>query len=201
MAALVAHPPRIVVHIGFAGALRTGVTAGGLLLVTAVSKGVHAVDGPPAAAPAAVELDAELVGELRRTLAMLPDRLAQGALLTVDRLVDRASLKGELGRATSYLACDMEAAIVRQACEEAGVRYIGVRAISDAEHESVPPMLLKSALRDVAALRRAGRWALRAAAPLEAFNLFQGGRRARRGLARAIPLTLDVAHAAAAALG
>ncbi|GEM_PF-1581613 len=190
--------PAIVVHIGFAGGLRTGVTAGGVLLVTAVSADVFAVDGG-GDAPAAEPLDAGLVDRLRAALAVLPDRLAQGPLLTVDRFVDRAAQKGALGRSTPYIACEMEACVVKAACDEAGARYLGVRAISDAEHESVPPLSLKGALRS-GGLARFGRWAARPAAALEAYNFVQGGRRAKRALARAIPPSLEVAHAAAAAL-
>ena len=75
-----------------------------------------------------------------------------------------------------------------------------VRAISDAEHESVPPMSLRGAMR-----RRKGgrflRWAVTPRAPLEAFNFIQGGRRARHTLRRAVPAALDVAARLTADIG
>ena len=197
VAALREARPAVVVHVGFAGALRTGVTAGGLLLVTGVSDGVHEADRPGEEAPPSRELKSDLVDDLRSALAFLPDRLSQGHLLTVDRFVDRATLKGDLGRATTYLACEMEAAMVKTACDEVGSEYVGVRAISDAEHESVPPVSLSGLRRGGPEVLRLARWALRAQAPLEAWNFVLGTRRARAALGRAIPPTLEVAHAAA----
>jgi nucleoside phosphorylase len=194
-AALIEAGPRVVVHVGFAGGLRTGVTAGGVLLVTAVSSGPFVV-GSSDSAPAQEPLDAELIDRLRTMLARTPERLAQGALLTVDRFVDRADEKGALGRSTSYLACEMEACVVKAACDGVGARYIGVRSISDAEHESVPPLTLRGAVRH-RALGRFGRWAVRPQAALEAWNFVQGGRRARNALGRVIPQVVAVAQAAA----
>ena len=182
--------PDVVLHVGFAGGLRTGVTAGGLLLVTAVSRSMHRVG--ESALPAPDGLDPGAVDALRAKLALLPDRLAQGPLLTVDRFVDRAEDKGLLGRSGPYIACEMEAALVRDAVESAGGLYLGVRAISDAEHESVPPMSIRGALRR-RKLGRLLRWAGSSRAPLEAFNFVQGARRARRTLSRAVPVALDVA--------
>lgn len=179
--------PSRVLHVGFVGALRSGLGAGDLLLETGTSPG-HCAPGT-SALPDPLPVDEALLDALRQPLARLPDRLAQGPLLTVDRFVHRAEDKTALGVAGSYLACEMEACTVREAAERAGAVYAGVRAISDScDHDMPPP------LRDPSGRPAPGRalaWGLRPRAGLDLLRMLSGGRRAWTALGRALPVAVE----------
>lgn len=179
--------PAIVLHVGFVGALRAGLGAGDLLLVTGTSEGSRGPDSLALPAPTPVEPD--LLDLLLPPVARLPDRLAQGPVLTVDRFVHRADHKRSLGRAGPYLACEMEASALREAADRAGAVYAGLRAVSDSSDHDMPP-----ALRDEAgrfAPRRGLAWALRPGSHRDLLRLFSGGRRAWAALDRALPVVVE----------
>lgn len=181
--------PDAILHLGMAGGLRAGLSGGDVMIVTGVSRGVLELGGQtdlPEVAP----VDPRGVAALRTALAELPDRLAQGQLLTVDRFVFRSDDKTAIGRARTYLACEMEAWPLFAAAERLGVPYFGVRAISDPHDEQSPPMLRGDGAS--VALRRAASWASRPQAPLEAWRAVRGMRRASAALERAGPRAVEV---------
>ncbi len=188
-AAITEFRPTAVLHLGMAGGLRAGLSAGDVMIVTGVSQGVLRLD-EQTDLPEVGAVDPEGVAALRRALAELPDRLAQGQLLTVDRFVHRADDKTAIGRARTYLACDMEAAPLFAAAERLGIPYFGVRAISDPHDEQMPPMVRGDGAG--AAIRRAASWARRPQAPQEAWRAVRGMRRAASALDRAGPLSVEV---------
>ena len=179
--------PSIVLHIGFVGALRAGLGAGDLLLVSGTSPDHHTPRSTTVPAPDPTE--PELVEALRPALARLPDRLAQGAILTVDRFVHRAERKVELGAAGRYLACEMEASALRAAADRAGALYAAVRAVSDSSDHDMPPPLRGDGGR--LELGRAVRWGLRPGAHRDLLRLLSGGRRAAQTLDRAVPVAVE----------
>ncbi|MEE2830385.1 MAG: hypothetical protein VX498_14445 [Myxococcota bacterium] len=181
--------PRLVRHVGFAGGLRAGINAGDVLVVTAVSDQVHDPDsGKPPPPPRA--LPTHLVTPLRSSLAELPDRMAQGALLTVSRFIDSAQQKRQLGLDSGYLACEMEAALVREAAEALGATYAGIRGISDSEDRDVPPK--PPGLTGPDRLQRSLHYLRKPGSVLGAARMIRGSRRAAEALGRAIPRALDV---------
>ena len=180
--------PAVVLHVGFAGALRPGLGAGDLLLVSATSPEV--CDPGTAPLPAPTPADAGLFDALLPPLARLPGRFAQGPLLTVDRFVHRADDKVGLGKAGPYLACEMEARAVRAAADRAGAAYAGLRAISDSSDHDLPPPIRGAGGR--LDLGRALGWSLRPAARRDLVRLLSGGRRGWQTLGRALPVAVDV---------
>ncbi len=176
--------PDAVLHVGLAGGLRGGLGMGDLVVVTAVSDGVLAVDEGGALPP---PLDVQGVERLREALARLPDRMAQGALLTVDRFVPESAAKEAIGRAGPYLACEMEAAPVAEAARRCGAAYVGLRAISDPCDVDVVP-----SLRSPRAMLRLARTP---SAAVVGWRSAKGIRRANASLERAVPVAVAAVQA------
>jgi nucleoside phosphorylase len=174
--------PDIVLHVGYAGALRAGLNAGDLLTVTASSATLCDPDDQACQIPAARPTDPHLSGTLRSALALLPGRMAQGGLLTVTRFIDRSEDKVRLGSDGAYVACDMEATAICSAAARCGARYVGLRAISDASHHQMPPGVRDRGLRAVLA------WASNPArASLDSWHMVHGWSRASASIERALP--------------
>jgi adenosylhomocysteine nucleosidase len=64
-------------------------------------------------------------------------RLNQGLIHTVDRLICSPEEKSSLFEETGAQVVDMENAIVRRAAENAGLPFIGIRAVSDTAAQSI----------------------------------------------------------------
>lgn len=179
---IVAFAPDIVLHAGYAGALRAGLNAGDLLTVTTLSEGLFDPDGESSSMPAPLPTDSQLSDSLRSALALLPGRMAQGGLLTVTRFIHRSEDKLRLGAQGRYVACDMEATVVRSAADRCGARYVGLRAISDSSHHEMPPGLRDKGLRVVLS------WASNPArASLDSWHMVHGWTRASASIERALP--------------
>ena len=172
--ALADSPPDAVLHVGWAGGLRAGLARGDLVLVTAA-------DG--------LAVPDDLLDPVRNALARLPCRLSQGPLATASRVVAEPVDKLALGRATGALAVDMESGPVARACSEAGVPWIGLRAISDPADQRLPPIGLRATFRFLA----------RPGAPLDLLRTIDGARRANASLALAIPAALSALATASGA--
>jgi len=68
---------------------------------------------------------------------------SSGSIYTSKDIVATAAGKAELFRRTGAKAVDMENAIVRQFADRLGIRFIGIRAISDAADEAIDPAILQ----------------------------------------------------------
>ncbi len=178
--------PELLLHVGYAGALRAGLNPGDLVVVTGVSGAVQSLhDKASSSPPPAIDLDPKLTDLLRAELALLPDRLAQGRLLTVSQFVDRSQDKLRLGADRTYLACDMEASVLLAATRDTGAKYVGLRAISDSSHHQMPPGLRDRGIGPVLA------WAgTPGQAALDTWHMLHGWRRASAALQRAVPAAL-----------
>jgi nucleoside phosphorylase len=130
-ALLSAWRPDLVVSFGIAGAPRKGLTIGDVVVARDVRR-----------------LEAGLLGPVR-PLASLPDAALQAAAEAVRKAGARLSLgsvvttRGEqaISAADSgveNVVLEMETAGIADACAEAGVRLLGVRAISDSVEEPLP---------------------------------------------------------------
>jgi len=179
--------PDVLLHVGYAGALREGLQIGQLVLVTGVSCDVVDPEAAPATvSPPAAASDPALCDELRSCLAPVGEELAEGQLLTVRRFIDRSEDKARLRALGGYLACDMEAAVVMAAAREVGAAYAGLRAISDSSAHEMPPGLRS---RGVAA---ALSWAMRPdRAARDSWQMLLGWSRASRTLQDALPVALE----------
>ena len=178
--------PTLVLHVGYAGALRSGLNAGDLLAVTSSSdevlEDIEAANGLPVARA----IRPEVCDALRSTLALLPGRFAQGGLLTVSRFIHRSEDKLRLGAEGSYVACDMEATLIRAAAERCGAEYVGLRVISDSSHHELPPGLRDQGLHAVFKWLQTPGSAL-----VDSWHMFRGWRRASSALEKALSPVLE----------
>jgi len=177
--------PRIVLHVGLAGGLRSGLGEGDVLMVTAVSEG--SLESSGGALPPARSLPDYLLNPLRSSLSELPDRMAQGAVLTTQQFTGGPLGKRSFGMRSPYLAYVPDASTVRAACEELGILYVGVRAVAQSEDRPLPEgpgTTLAGRVRfGLNLVRNPG-------SALDAVRGVRGTRRATAALSRAIPAAL-----------
>jgi len=177
--------PSIVLHVGLAGGLRSGLGAGDVLMVTAVSEGT--LESPAGPLPPARALPDYLLNPLRTSLSELPDRMAQGAVLSAHHFGDDPGGKRKFGMLSPYLAYAPDASEVREACEELGILYVGVRAVAQSEDRPVPEVPNPTFSGRV---RYGLQLARNPGSALEAMRGLRGARRATEALSRAIPAAL-----------
>ena len=156
--------PRLVVSIGYCGALDPTLKTGDVLTADAVL------------APNGMRYTTEPLGEPAGTLA------------TVDGVLLTAAAKGELRQRTGAAIADMEAAGVAAACAVAGVPFAAVKVVTDAAGEDLPaglgPFLTFAAAGGPrAALRCGGALLKRPALIGDLFGLARTSRRCSERLA------------------
>lgn len=128
-----------IIHIGFAGALTPALHLGDLVLLESVE---NADSSQSIAADSA-----------KRIASAIPDEIHwhSGVCLTHDHIIATASEKHALakGRPEGEITCvDMESAPVAAFCQEQGLPYIGIRAITDTLEEDLPLNLNECRGRD-----------------------------------------------------
>lgn len=121
---------------GFAGALRSGLNPGTLVL----PESIHAGGRP-------LPVDLNWRTRLRQCL---PDHLnvAGGILAASGNVLTSASAKREFADATGAAAVDMESGAVAEVAAIAGLPFVAVRAISDPLEFSPPDVLLEAVRPD-----------------------------------------------------
>lgn len=82
--------------------------------------------------------DPALLVIARDTADLAKTPWSQGALVTVDNVVWRATEKQALGTVSGAIAVDMESAAIAQAAGERGLPFLLVRAVSDRADEDLP---------------------------------------------------------------
>lgn len=119
-----------------------------------------------------------------------------GTFITVEDVLVMAEQKVTLRERTGASAVDMETDGIRAACEEAGVRLVIARAISDGATEDIglPPELLRGLATRPLATAPAVAWQLLTrAGPRRAFlRMIRGSRAAQRSLAESLPRLLSL---------
>lgn len=124
-AAIAAHQPHWVISVGLAGALEPSVSRGDLLLV----RTVKSTESP----------DLQVGLKLSEESLEGSPGVRLGDLFTAERLVAAPDDKAQLFSQSGAAAVDMETYAVAAACQQAGVRFMGVRIISDDASEEIPP--------------------------------------------------------------
>lgn len=109
-----AHQPRWIVSTGFAGALRTELKLGHLI----VANEVTGPEGP------SLRIDLQMQADPARGLHV-------GRTLTMPTIVRTVQEKSELASRTGALAVDMESLAVASVCRDLQLRCLVIRAISD----------------------------------------------------------------------
>jgi adenosylhomocysteine nucleosidase len=120
----VLYRPRLVVSVGYSGALHARQRVGDLVLATEI------VDPHNKRWPAIHNTDLATRG------------IALGRLLTVAELVGDPHDKERLGQQYQALAVDMESAVAARVCHEQGVPFACLRVISDDTTTPLSPHLL-----------------------------------------------------------
>jgi adenosylhomocysteine nucleosidase len=116
------HRPSWILSVGFAGALNPSLARNDLVLPDEVIdlEGRRFAPSPP---------DPLLAG--------FPHH--RGRLLTVDRIILDAAEKQQLHESYQADLVDMESTAVAAACDEKGIRFLALRAISDDARSDLPP--------------------------------------------------------------
>ena len=109
--------PELLVSSGFAGALTDQLAVGDILLADNYSSPEH-------------------LANARRSLASSGTHV--GALFTAPAIVDSASQRGDFARTSGALAVDMETRFIAEACSQARVPMLALRAISDSPSAHLP---------------------------------------------------------------
>lgn len=130
--ALRALRPNVLLSLGFAGALRSGIPPGTLLL----AEGTHleGLVGWPA--------DPKLLDAGRAACASAGIACLVENLVTVPSLAATPQAKAALGAATGAAAADMEAAAVAAVAAVAGLPFLAAKVIFDAADEVLHPVLM-----------------------------------------------------------
>ena len=123
-AIILGHSPRWIISAGFAGGLHESIAQGDILLANAIVD----TDGKQ------FEIDFKLDPA---TIAS-HGHLHVGRLLTSERIIAEPSEKKNLGQRYGALAVDMESIAVADVCRQEKIRFLAVRAISDAVHHAMP---------------------------------------------------------------
>jgi adenosylhomocysteine nucleosidase len=131
--------PAWIISAGFAGAIDQRLKRGDVVL----SDSLSTTDGR--------KLELEL--SLDAGAGDWPAGVHVGRVVSAPRIVRRAKDKLALGAEHAALAVDLESFAVAEACREAGVRFLGVRAISDAAQDELPPDIDRLARQKTGAAR------------------------------------------------
>jgi adenosylhomocysteine nucleosidase len=157
--------PRLLVSVGFSGALQPQQRVGDLVLATEV------VDQQGQRWPAL------------RPAAWANRDIAAGRLLTMPELVSDPQEKQRLGQQYEALAVDMESAIVARLCHQHKVPFACLRVISDDWQTALSPHLVELLRRESVSLPRLAGKVLRHPKLIgELWRLARQTRRAARSL-------------------
>ena len=121
------HRPSWIISAGFAGGLQPHVRRGDIVLVNQVAE--------PSGGCLSIDL--------RVNPASLAAGVHVGGLVTVEQVVATSAEKQVLGEKHGALAVDMETWGVAEVCRQAKIRFLAVRAISDALEDELPPEIGK----------------------------------------------------------
>lgn len=125
--------PALVLSLGFAGALQTGLQTGTLTLPATVVTPDNTL--PP------LTYDAGLLGIARDALAANGLTFDEGPLLTVQRVLLTPDAKYAHGKASRASTVDMEGYWLAQAAAEAAIPMVAMRVVLDEVDQSLPPLV------------------------------------------------------------
>mgnify|MGYP001438784826 FL=1 len=122
----------LLISAGIAGGIRQGLNVGDLVVAEHVGY-TRQVDF--AVEKLQLESDfvckEEIIQLARQCSSVIESKLHLGNLLTVDKVISKASTKRRIGEQNSFLAVEMESAAVAEVACERGVEFAAIRSISD----------------------------------------------------------------------
>ncbi|MCP4253247.1 MAG: 5'-methylthioadenosine/S-adenosylhomocysteine nucleosidase [Candidatus Scalindua sp.] len=122
----------LLISAGVAGGIRYGLNVGDLVVAERVSYSRQGdFDGEELQFESDFACKEEIV-QLARQCSNEPEtKIHFGNLLTVDKVISKASTKRRIGEQNSFLAVEMESAAVAEVALEKGVGFAAIRSISD----------------------------------------------------------------------
>jgi len=123
--------PDALISTGYAGAL-------GVANIGEVIIGTEIFDWTTEQSGQGIQADPELLDRAREAARDARIAWTQGPVVTVDRVVWRASEKQALGEVSGAIAVDMESAAIAKVASSAGIPFLLVRAISDRAQDDLP---------------------------------------------------------------
>jgi adenosylhomocysteine nucleosidase len=169
----VPYRPRFILSAGFAGALRSEIKIGDIILADEVTDSARQI------------WKTTWPGEIASM--QLQPHWHRGRLFTAKSLVGRPEEKQGLGLDYDAVAVDMESAVAAHLCTEAGIPFGCVRAISDEADAMISPQIVKLLARERVSLRRVIAEAFRRPGRLPEFRrLARDTRKAGARLAEAL---------------
>ena len=172
------YPITAVLSVGFAGALTERSKVGDVIICSTL----HCADALQTGPERDLASDTNLVS-VASECGAATTQLRFGSCVTSPQLALKPEEKMELGRAFNADIVDMESYWVAKAAAERRVSFIGIRAVSDEVHESLPPFDLL--LTPDGKLRR-GKTAIHFLAHphqlVRLLAIYRNARRARRSL-------------------
>ena len=122
----------LLISAGVAGGIRQGLNVGDLVVAERVG---YTRQNDFDVEELQLESDfvcKEEIIQLARQCSNEPEtKLHFGNLLTVDKVISKASTKRRIGEQNSFLAVEMESAAVAEVASEKGVEFAAIRSISD----------------------------------------------------------------------
>jgi len=122
----------LLISAGIAGGIRQGLNVGDLVVAEHVGY-TRQVDFD--VEKLQLESDfvckEEIIQLARQCSSVIESKLHLGNLLTVDKVISKASTKRRIGEQNSFLAVEMESAAVAEVACERGVEFAAIRSISD----------------------------------------------------------------------
>ncbi|MGA2286308.1 MAG: hypothetical protein ABSG55_08580 [Dehalococcoidia bacterium] len=122
------YPLSAVLSLGFAGALVGGLSAGDVVLCSAVRHGRED----------AIECDSNLL--FRAAMASQPFAVTNAVAVSSETFVSNPTLKRSLGVTSGASVVDMESYWIGKKAQELGLPFLSVRAISDPLTTRLPPI-------------------------------------------------------------
>lgn len=130
-------PVTTVISIGFSGALARELQVGDLVLASELMSLTGSADDE--IEPTIYRVDKELLRTAEETLQTTPLRVVSGPTATAPRIIATPAAKQGMGQQTGAIAVDMESYWVAKAISNRGLPFLAIRAISDAQEDSLPP--------------------------------------------------------------
>jgi adenosylhomocysteine nucleosidase len=128
-------PMALAISTGFAGAL-VPAAVGDVIVGTSVSSGV--LNGTWNQIAQAISCDAAVVSAVRSAIAQIGMTIRLGSVVSLSRVVCRASEKQAIGQLTGAVALDMESAALGMVAKKREVPFLVVRTVSDLVDQDLP---------------------------------------------------------------
>lgn len=122
----------LLISAGVAGSIRQGLNVGDLVVAESVGYSKQSdFDSEELQLESDFVCKKEIVQLARQCSKGLESKLHFGNLLTVDKIISQASTKRRIGEHNSFLAVEMESAVIAKVASEKGVDFTAIRSISD----------------------------------------------------------------------